>query len=410
MSEPTLQVMQVLPAAQTVSITALVGVLQDQTVARQAPDPAVQAFCATLSQLLLQDARTRPHPDLQALGFWLRPAQVSRMLANYLPVPHGCLPQPLGTVLMIPPANVDALFGYAMAIALLCGNNALIRLPSTETAAQTVLCALISDALVQHAAMRPRLALVRYGHDDAITAALSQLCALRLVWGGDATVSKLAQIPLPPLARQIGFGDRFSASVISGDAYAKADEAARLALVQNFYNDMYWYDQLACAAPRLLFWLGDDVGSGDFCTRLDAEARRRGYQPDTGASVAKLNLDYLALYDLPATVYQVYSPVLSVITCRDAARISTFKSVNFGYGSLLLCPIAALDAIATQAEPRDQTLTYWGVPDAAIATLATQCGGRGYDRFVQVGQALQFDPVWDGYNLFSAMTKLVRVG
>lgn len=410
MNQLPLQVTQVLPTAQMVSIAALAETLQDRTVVRQAPDQAAQAFCATLSQLLLQDARARPHPDVQALGFWLRPAQVSRMLANYLSAPPGCLAQPLGTVFMIPPANVDALFGYALAIALLCGNSVIIRLPSTETAAQAVLCSLISDALAQHAVMRRRLALVRYGHDDAITAALSQLGALRLVWGGDATVSKLAQVLLPPLARQIGFGDRFSASVINGDGYVAADDAARVVLIQNFYNDMYWYDQLACAAPRLLFWLGEPAGSADFCARLDAEARRRGYQPDTGASVAKLSLDYLALHDLPATAYQVYSPALSVITCRDAARLAAFKSVNYGYGSLLLCPIAALDAIAAQAEPRDQTLTYWGVPDAAIATLAQACGGRGYDRFVPAGQALQFDPVWDGHNLFSAMTKLVRVG
>lgn len=407
MSQDNIQVMQILPEARQVTVTELGARLQAAT-ARQAPDQAAQEFCAKLSQLLLQDARARPHPDLQALGFWLRPAQSSRMLASYLAAPPGCLAQPVGVVFMIPPANVDALFGYAMAIGLLCGNNVIIRLPSAATAAQEALCTLIGEALAQQPALQHRLALVRYGHDDAVTAALSQLCALRLVWGGDATVTKIGQIPLPPLARQIGFGDRFSASVIDGAAYQAADAAARAGLIQNFYNDMYWYDQLACAAPRLLFWLGDD-GYADFCQRLNAEALRRGYQPDAGASVAKLSMDYLALHDLPAEDYTVYSPALSTITCRDAAVMQAFKQVNYGYGTLVVCPIAALEMIAAGASPRDQTLTHWGLSTEKITALARVCGGRGYCRFVPVGQALQFDPIWDGHNLFSVMTKLVRI-
>lgn len=409
MNQTAMQVTQILPEARQVTVAGLAEALQDKT-ATQAPDQGAQEFCATLSRLLLQDARARAHPDLQALGFWLRPAQVARMLEHYLTAPAGCLAQPVGSVFMIPPANVDALFGYALAIALLCGNRVIIRLSSAETAAQVALCALIGEVLAQQPALRQRLALVRYGHDDAVTAALSQLCTVRLVWGGDATVAKIGAVPLPPLARQIGFGDRFSASVIDGAAYQAADDAVRMALVKNFYNDMYWYDQLACAAPRLLFWLGGDAaGSADFCARLDAEARRRGYQPDVGASVAKLSMDYLALHDLPAEDYTVYSPALSVITCRDAAAMQAFKQVNYGYGALVVCPIAAMEAIAASASAHDQTLTHWGLPPEKITALVQACGGRGYDRFVPVGQALQFDPVWDGHNLFGAMTKLVRV-
>jgi hypothetical protein len=409
MSQSILSVTQLLPEARQVSVAAVAEALHAATAARQSPDHTAQAFCTTLSRLLLQDARARQHPDLQALGFWLRPANVERMLANYLSASPGCLAQPLGTVFMIPPANVDALFGYALAIALLCGNNVIIRLPSTETAAQATLCALTGDAMAQHPLLRQRLVLVRYGHDDAVTTALSLFCALRLVWGGDATVSKLAQIPLPPLARQIGFGDRFSASVIDATAHGAASEETRTVLVKNFYNDVYWYDQLACAAPRLLFWLGHEQDCVEFCTHLDAEARRRGYQPDAGASVAKLSLDYLALHDLPAEDYTVYSPALSTIICRDTASIASFKRVNYGYGTLIVCPVTSLAAIAAQASPHDQTLTHWGLSPEIVTTLAQSCGGRGYDRFVPVGQALQFDPIWDGHNLFTAMTKLMRV-
>jgi len=394
-------IQQIVPEMTTVTIAALA---ERMTKRGSTPDKLSQDFCATLSQYLLQDQRARPFPDLQALGFWLRPANITAMLRDHLTAPPHCHRTPLGTVFMIPPANVDGLFGYSLAIGLLSGNNVLLRLPSQTTPAQEVLLGLISDALRLHPTLHNRLALLRYGHDAEITEQLSALCQLRLVWGGDDTVAQIAQIPLPPLAQQIGFGDRFSAAVINGEAYQRADTAARDELAKQFANDLYWYDQQACASPRLLCWIGA-CDRDDFYHRLAAQAEARGYQPDTGASVAKITMEYLALHDLVATAYHRISPALTVITTEDEEAITKFKRVNYGHGLLIATSCATLEELAALATPHDQTLTHWGFPPESIAAFSA----KGYDRIIPIGQALQFDPVWDGHNLFSRMTRLVRV-
>jgi len=41
--------------------------------------------------------------------------------------------------------------------------------------------------------------------------------------------------------------------------------------------------------------------------------------------------------------------------------------------------------------------------------IGTQLCERGIDRIVPVGQALDFSPLWDGYVLFSELTRRVTV-
>ena len=73
---------------------------------------------------------------------------------------------------------------------------------------------------------------------------------------------------------------------------------------------------------------------------------------------------------------------------------------------LMETSLTHLADLAEHAEPCDQTLTHWGFDEAEIKQFAAQCQGRGYSRCVPVGQALSFDAVWEGINLFEALTVL----
>jgi hypothetical protein len=373
-----------------------------------------QAFCALLSARLLGDARTLAFPALQALGFWLRPAAVTAMMRDYLGSPTTTLRVPAGIVLQIPPANVDSLFGYTLALSLLCGNVTIIRLSDKTRLAQELLLTLLGEILPQVAPqIAERILLLRYGHDDAVTAALSSICDARLVWGGDATIAHMRGLSLPPLAREASFGDRFSMAVVDAAHYLGLDNTGRDGLVQKFFNDIYWFDQLACSSPRLLVWVGAcdaaTEAQQDFYPRLTGYAAQRGYTPRAAESLAKLNMSYLALHDLSPKSYRVYGPQLNVVTVADLRQFKDFRAVNYGYGLLVTTVLPRLADLAEAVERRDQTLTVAGFKAEEISTFAVLCQGRGFERIVPTGQALAFDAIWDGQNLFDVMTRLVKV-
>ena len=96
------------------------------------------AYCQALSEAILKDPQSRGFPDLIALGFWLRQANLKPLLAPYQHL-EQFIRQPLGLVFHSAPANVDSLFVYSGILSLLCGNKNLIRLSSRSGGSTAVL-------------------------------------------------------------------------------------------------------------------------------------------------------------------------------------------------------------------------------------------------------------------------------
>lgn len=390
-------------------VTANEAVVAARAATAQSLPPGsneAQKYCADLSALLLNDKEARKYPELQALGFWLRPASVESMVQKFLAAPRA----PLGTVFHMPPSNVATLFGYTSAIALLCGNTAFVRLSGTDNPVQTLLVSLIREALAKNApALRNRLILLRYGHDDAVTSELSRASGLRMVWGSDETVEHIAALPIAAEARHVSFGDRYSAMALKTEAWLKLKEPERDDLIKKIFNDIYVFDQMACASPRLLVWVGEEKtttqAGEDFYPRLTAHAQTRGYAPGAGENIAKQNAAFLALHDLSVSDYKVHGPELTVITLAGFEGLAAFRQVNYGYGTLLAVRLETLAELAPHTETRDQTLSCWGFTEKEASAFTAAEKRRGFDRIVPAGQALTFDPVWDGCNLFDAMTR-----
>ena len=57
---------------------------------------------------------------------------------------------------------------------------------------------------------------------------------------------------------------------------------------------------------------------------------------------------------------------------------------------------------------RCQTVGYIGDTDMLKPLLAS--GIRGIDRVVPVGKTMDFDLVWDGYDLYGRLTRIIAIG
>jgi len=406
---------QILPTQRETTPEELaVAALQTLATPLGAASPEAIAYCNELSHNLLKDPRARAFPSMQALGFWLRPGSIVNMVHNYLAAPEGTVRAPRGIVFQIPPRNVGVLFGYTSALALLGGNIALMRLHENPSEEQDLLVTLIAETIAKcDAAIQNRMVFIRYGHDDTITSALSALCDARLVWGGDETVEHIRSIPLPSLAREMSFADRFSAVTIKASHYQDLHAPDKQQLIRAIANDIYLFDQMACSSPRLLIWVGDEKtvaqAADDFYPRLADYALDRYGHPAAGENLSKLNAQFVGGNDLKLSSTSTYNAALTVMTLAGWEGLSAYKTVHFGFGLLLATRLQQLRDLAAYAEKRDQTLAVWGFGPDEVQSFVTQCDGRGFDRIVPVGQALAFDPVWDGNNLFDILTRLIQI-
>lgn len=374
-------------------------------------EPELIEFVDALSRALITGAELRAYPELIALGYWARKSNVlgyQRELSALADQRVRVLPR--GLVFHVPPANVDTIFMYSWLLSLLVGNANLIRLSARESPQVELLCSKLDVLLAEprFARVRASVAIVRYGHDDAISERISRRVDLRVVWGGDSTVAALHAVPIHPAARQLSFGDKFSFSALDSAAYLRADATLRQQLAARFFNDAMWFDQAGCSSPRLVVWCGEQAdcvaASAAFFAELELAIEARGHQVELGHAMSKLLFTYQAALDGRIVAQARLSNELSVLTLSD---LSQLNRAHPGAGLFFVAHVRKLADLAPHITRQDQTLGHYGFELDQLEALVERLAGRGLDRLVPLGQALTFNRYWDGYDLLQEFTRRV---
>lgn len=381
-------------------------------------DPRALAFIKDVSNAILTSREMRAYPELMAMAHHLRPAVLAKMETDYresevLSHKRGAYILPLGLAFHIAPSNVDSVFIYSWFLSMLAGNSNIIRLSRKRGGQLEALCDILRAALARHPAIADRSLALSYEPDDAITAELSGLCQARIVWGGDATVQALRAIPLPALAREVAFPDRFSLALIDAKAVTSMSAHDLTNLAQNFYIDAFWFDQRACSSPRLLLWIGapDAVRQAQsvFWPAVATELARRGWSLSPAAMIERMTgAQSLTAQGLVTRI----NGQLAHEACRLEAHQSgpELRERHPGLGTFVEQQVDTLEAALGQLSARDQTVLCIGVNTEALRPLLSSLPARAVDRFVAPGQALVFETIWDGMNLQERLTRIVTIG
>ena len=372
-------------------------------------DPRVVDFLARLARKLLAPAVARRHPELGSLGFFLRPAELNRVVAR-MERPDA-LVFPRGNVFHVPPANVDTIFVYSWALSALAGNHNVVRISErSATAADTILTALNEVLADADPVIARTQRMITYGRDDAVTAALSQWADLRVIWGGDFAVESIRKHPLRPSARDLTFPDRTSWAALSAAGWRAADPAKRREAVVGFSNDAYWFDQAACSSPRTVFLVGEDTDDvrAEFLDLLLEVVGQRGWAVDAAMAVEKR----VNAYSLAATgaISAMNFPANSV-TAMSLTAVPDAPRRWIGAGAFPFAQVSSLLDLVPAMNRQDQTFSHFGFTTDELTAFALALGGRGVDRIVPFGSALTFGSIWDGYDLpreFTRLTTLVE--
>lgn len=383
---------------------------------RVAPfDDGTFAFFDAFSKMLMSDSASRRFPEVTALAFWLRRANLTTIADRFMAsLQQDEIAQPLGLAFHVAPSNVDTIFVYSWALSLLAGNNNIVRLSQARSAQLEALLAVLTDL-----AADPRWrdvwegnALITYGHSDDVSSALSAIADVRILWGGDHSVAALRAFVTPPGSRDIAFVDKISCTVIEAERLLLADAPRLERAASDFVKDAYQFDQLACSSPHLVFFCGSAEVAERASTAFWSAVRRRLTSHDvamTSNAADKNASAYELAASIPGARWVEHAALsrLSVVRIPVASVPSALQRVGGGFF------VESFVRNMTDLEPivsrRFQTLGYFGFSREEVASAARSLSRKGIDRLVPMGKALDFHPVWDGYHLLSELTRRVVI-
>lgn len=371
--------------------------------ARTPFDEEVIDFLNDVSKVIMRDPKAKAYSDVITFGFWIRKGSVLKLKERFSGKEDSVY-LGKGVAFHIAPSNVPVNFAYSLVSGLLTGNANVVRIPSKDFPQVTILTDAFNKVLDQHPDMKPYVLCVRYGRDKDINDLFSSVADVRIVWGGDQTIAELRKSELPPRSGEITFADRYSLAVIDSDSYLEMENKEGIA--EDFYNDTFFSDQNACTSPRIIIWTGNKIAEAkEAFWEVEHELVSKKYTFQSIQAVNKLTKAYLIAVAEPGVKIESDKDnlIVRVKVPEITEELMDFRD-NSGYFYEFDCEdILAIGPLCN--DKRCQTIAYIGDSRSLLPLIRT--GVKGIDRVVPMGKTMDFDLIWDGYDLPSLLTRTI---
>ena len=361
-------------------------------------DTLILDYCSELSKRIMKEPESKQYADLMTFAFWIRQGSLEQLKANYLDLDKR---QGRGVSFHIAPSNVPLNFAYSLIASLLAGNHSIVRVSSKEFPQTELLLRLIKQSLPKE--LEEYVVILKYPRNKEVNDYFSSKAQVRIVWGGDQTITELRTSPLPIRSKDIVFADRFSLLLINSDSYIASNNQEELA--KGFYNDTYLFDQNACTSPRIVVWTGASVTKAKelFWNHL-LKLVLKQYENFPVRAVEKFK---------QASLIAVHYPNTNIITMTnwlvrvevesiDQSLIDFVGNSGFFIEYTLKQQLNELEPLMSD---KFQTLSYFGEDPNQLRGELSTMKTLGVDRVVPIGRTMEFDLFWDGYDLIREMSR-----
>lgn len=367
-------------------------------------DDSIVEFLNDVSRELMRNKEAKLFSDVVTFAFWIRKASLLNLQERFAET--GEIRFGKGVVFHIAPSNVPVNFAYSLVAGLLMGNANVVRVPTKDFPQVTIITEAFNKTLEQYEKLRSYLLCARYERNKEINDYFSAVSDVRIVWGGDQTISELRKSPLPPRSGEITFADRYSLAVIDSDCYMAIDDKSRVA--EEFYNDTFLTDQNACTSPRIVIWTGNQISvAKDIFWTEEYEVVKKKYTFQPIQAVNKLTQAYLVSAAHKGIEVEKHTDNLIIrLSVQEITDTLMEFRDNSGFFFEYDCE-DILDIVPLCDDKRCQTIGYIG--DKMMFKPLLSTGIKGIDRIVPIGKTMDFDLIWDGYNLPSMLTRTITM-
>ena len=364
-------------------------------------DEDIIEFLNDVSREIMKDPRAKAYSDVITFGFWIRKGSVLKLKERF-ETKRYMFRLGRGVIFHIAPSNVPVNFAYSLVSGLLTGNANVVRVPSKEFPQVAILADAFNKILMQREDMKPYVILIRYDRNKDVNDLLSSMADVRIVWGGDRTIAELRKSDLPPRSGEITFADRYSMALIDADKYLEMGNKSKIA--EDFYNDTFFSDQNACTSPRIVVWTGKRIEEGKkIFWEEEHRLVEKKYTFQAIQGINKLATSYLIAVAEPGVKMEKHQD--NLIVRVNVPKVTDYLMDywdNSGYFYEYNCEdILSIKNLCN--DKRCQTIAYIGDNQTVLPLI--KAGIKGIDRVVPMGKTMDFDLIWDGYDLSAFLTR-----
>ena len=366
-------------------------------------------FLNDFSNNLKKYNKINSYPDLIYLMFWCRRKKIENLAKDFK---SNKLRIGRGLIFHICPSNVPTNFAYSFFFGLLSGNSNIVKVPSINFKEKEIILTILKSVLnkSKYIDLKKTNSFIQYNTKAETTKIISSICDGRVIWGGDKTINEIRKIWIPERSVEITFPDRYSISIINSDQLKRIKSSKIQQLAKKFYIDGYSMNQAACNSPHFIFWVGEK------------NEKLQNYFWDQLIKIVKKNF----LFDDIHIVDKYTNLIENIITQNDFDKIKMFENhlyvidankvkvnklenirgVNGTFFQKNISNISILKKFITK---KCQTVSYFGFNKEQLKLFLLNSNLSGIDRMVPIGNALDINIVWDGFEVTKHLSRVISL-
>lgn len=371
--------------------------------------PYDKTVCEFLNKFSLELSKKKynKYSDLKALSFWCRKSNIEKLKKNFN---YNEIKKGKGLIFHVTPSNVPTNFVYSLIFGLVTGNSNIIKVPSKKFIQIDIICYILKKLTnsKKFNKIKKLITILRFKEKNDLMRYLSKICDVRIIWGGNKSIRTIREFPLQERAHELTFADRYSICLLNADEIKKLKNFDLKALVKNFFNDTYLFDQNACSSPHMILWKGKNTKSARKIFWLElSKLLKKSYIIPEKASIDKFSKFCVDTVKLNNIKFQerYENHIYTFFLGKLEKDIDTLKG-KWGY--FYEYEIKNFNKLNNIVGKKCQTLTYYGISKKILHSIFKK-DIKGIDRVVPVGRALDMSLNWDGFDINNSLTRVIDI-
>ena len=237
---------------------------------------------------------------------------------------------------------------------------------------------------------------------------ISKICDARLIWGGDNSVRSIRNIPIKPRSIELVFPDRYSFCIIKSSSLNNSDKKKIKSAAEKLFRDTYNLSQLACNSPHFIFFIGKTVEKKfklfwQFFLMI-IKKKIKFENSNSFEKFDKLTSNIIKIDSISSV--NRFENYLYLVNLNSIDDIENIRGKN---GIFYIKKIKNIVELKKYISEKCQTITYLGFSKKEMLEFVKKNHLNGVDRIVPIGQAMNIDVIWDGYETLKHLSRVITV-